>query len=1205
CRKIAFLFAYHDLHGDVHFLSQSWPLPPQASYLEELGEYLAVDPKSRAMAVAGYENTLTLYSLKSMEQMRHEVEMEENLRHDAFMPIKGEKHFKVEGTILKMEFLHPPKDDTNHVNLLLIVSKNGKSRLLLYEWDFLLDIRRAELKGNGLPIEPDDQLPLLLIPLTFAAAFVLVSERRVTVYRDILSGSAKSHVHHALHDESPEPAPSSGRWPIWTQWARPMRSEHYGGTRDQIFLCREDGVVQFILINEKKQGMFDSNHRAGILKVNINTAFATIDLGSGVYDLLVAGGDMCDGGSWAFLPRMDFPYGFTKFSNWTPIADVEMANDVKSDTSECYTTAYRQRLFACTGRGSKNGSVTEFRYGTLASKIGATVDLGDAASKGVLDMWALPVSSWSGDGDDAEGTEKGVLLLISHVNDTELVFLPSAEDADPYSITQDIGFDVNTRTIAAGSTDADFLIQVTSRMIRAMSLEGSARPYASSIRQENIVAACIQRIPNKTTLLLTIVHNEQGFQLHQGHIGIENKCITYEKLGETIDLSSEPTCVSIRWISDRIFAFVGTVNGTLQIYNAEPGASLSPQYEHLFGDEYAVCDSIAAITSRNNVQLIICGLRNGEVQVLKSTTDDLGRFIDIQILRVYSKCVPLGATTVVIWDRLEIGTMAVRVTNDTTKASRVIISCDQTMYSLEYSAQFALRPPATVNKVWIMDPNSPEFFQGQLSCFTQADFGTSRDCSDFHTGSVFYLRETQLFIASLSKESQPRMVPRRLPIKGTPTRVVFSDRLKRLIIIYNKTTSSLNNLQDDGRRNVPRPRMLQSRIACVDPDQEHNEGDSDAREDHYVPAIKEETLGERFLGILEWFPSDNRNEYHILVIHSMIERLRSPSHESKGRLLLLSPTTNEAGKIKFHEKKAIELEAPVWTVASFGSSSLVYACGNDLVMQTLDMGTKKFHQQIRTSMRSRGNYISVYGSYIYVSTAAQSLSIYTIEDQKFSLQFSDSIERPSIYHLYDPKRSVILASDMSNRLAGLWQPPQVRMDRSAPTVFEANLPASITRLCRISRPPWLQRHQRFSDHVREAFIGSSVDGTIYQFVLLDKPSWMLLRFVQNMMMRNRVVCPFPRHDIYERHLEPDEKKKHQMQIDGDILGRFLDRGGESLLQEMLYEQPNTNHKLVDFHTAADRQARFWDLVRGAIGESPDKGPAVVIDWMRVLLLPAL
>ncbi|KAL9615478.1 MAG: hypothetical protein Q9167_000156 [Letrouitia subvulpina] len=45
CRKIAFLFAYHDLHGSVHFLSQSWPLPPQASYLEELGEYLAVDPK--------------------------------------------------------------------------------------------------------------------------------------------------------------------------------------------------------------------------------------------------------------------------------------------------------------------------------------------------------------------------------------------------------------------------------------------------------------------------------------------------------------------------------------------------------------------------------------------------------------------------------------------------------------------------------------------------------------------------------------------------------------------------------------------------------------------------------------------------------------------------------------------------------------------------------------------------------------------------------------------------------------------------------------------------------------------------------------------------------------------------------------------------------------------------------------------------------
>lgn len=1105
-----------------------------------------------------------------------------------------------------MEFLHPPKDGTNHVNLLLIVSKNGKTRLLLYEWDYFLDIRRAELKGNGLPIEPEDQLPLLLIPLTFAAAFVLVSERRITVYQDILSGSAKSHVHHAVHDKSPEPAPSSGRQPVWTQWARPMRSEHYGETRDQIFLCREDGVVRFIIINEKKQGMFDSNHVAGILDVNINTAFAAIDLGSGVYDLLVAGGDMCDGGSWAFLPRMLSPYGFTRFLNWAPIADIEMVNDVKSGTSECCAIA-RQRLFACTGRGSKNGSVTEFRYGTLASKIGATVDLGDAARQGVLDMWALPVNSWSGEEDNVEGTEKGVLLLISHVNDTELVFLPFAEEADPYSVTQDIGFDVNARTITAGSTDADILIQVTSRTIRAISFESSVRPYASSMHNENIVAACIQRVPNKTTLLLTIIHNEQGFQLHQGHIGTENDCITYEELGGIVNLPSEPTCVSIRWISDRIFAFVGTVNGALQIYHAEAGASLSPQYEHFFGDEYAVCDSIAVITSGSNGQLIICGLRNGEVQVLKCTTDDLGRFSDIKP-PAYILSVSLGATTVIIWDRLEIGTMAVRVTNDTTKASRVIISCDQTMYSLEYSAQFALRPPAKVNKIWIRDSNSPGFFQGQLSCFTQADFGTLRDCSDFCTGSVFYLSETQLFTASLSKESQPYMVPRRLPIKGTPTRVLFSERLDRLIVLYNKTVSSPKNLQDDGggRRNVPRQRTLQSAIACVDPNQEHSEGDFEAGEEYCAQTVSEQTLRERFLGMLEWFPSDrNRKEYHIFVINSMTERLRSPSHESRGRLILISPTTDGAGRIKFHEKKAIKLDAPVWTVACFGSNSLVYACGNDLVMQTLDMSIKRFHQPIRTSMRSRGNYISVYGSCIYVSTAAQSLSIYTIEDEKFSLRYSDSIERPSIYHLYDPKQSVVLASDMSNRLAGLWQPPQVRMDRSAPTVFEANLPASITRLCRVSRPPWYQRQQRFSDCVGEAVIGSSVDGTIYQFVLLDQSSWMLLRFVQNMILRNRVVCPFPRHGIYERHLEPDEKKKHHMQIDGDILGRLLDRGGESLLQELLHQEPNRNHKLVDFHTAADRQARFWDLVKGAIGESPNKGLAGVIDWMRALLLPAL
>ncbi|KAL8788820.1 MAG: hypothetical protein Q9213_001491 [Squamulea squamosa] len=44
-RKLIFLFAYHDVHGKVHFLSNTYSLQAQKEDTEELGIHLAVDPK--------------------------------------------------------------------------------------------------------------------------------------------------------------------------------------------------------------------------------------------------------------------------------------------------------------------------------------------------------------------------------------------------------------------------------------------------------------------------------------------------------------------------------------------------------------------------------------------------------------------------------------------------------------------------------------------------------------------------------------------------------------------------------------------------------------------------------------------------------------------------------------------------------------------------------------------------------------------------------------------------------------------------------------------------------------------------------------------------------------------------------------------------------------------------------------------------------
>lgn len=118
-RNLLFLFAYHDVHERVHFLSNVWPLPAQAEQIQELGVHLAVDPKwvgfpfgswrandfrSRAMAVGAHENRVVIYTLKSMEQIRKEVQGQNGLDAKNFMPIH-EVHLTQHGQSVSIDAL--------------------------------------------------------------------------------------------------------------------------------------------------------------------------------------------------------------------------------------------------------------------------------------------------------------------------------------------------------------------------------------------------------------------------------------------------------------------------------------------------------------------------------------------------------------------------------------------------------------------------------------------------------------------------------------------------------------------------------------------------------------------------------------------------------------------------------------------------------------------------------------------------------------------------------------------------------------------------------------------------------------------------------------------------------------------------------------------------------------------------------------------
>ena len=581
----------------------------------------------------------------------------------------------LDGSIVKMEFLYPPEDEPNRIILLFVVfvAGNNKSHLVWYDWNADIPLHESQLKQNRMALHPDEQLPLLLIPLVKNTALILVCEKRMVLIKDILTGSFHRFIHRLTAEQEPQEPGISTRRPLWVQWARPMRSKKKRANQDYIVLCREDGIVQYMVIDDGITQMIDSNHNVGRLGININTSFATVDLGVNAQDLLVAGGDESDGGLWDFPPRQKYPNQRGIISNWTPINDFAVANvpiirqDAGIAAAANNPSKGQQRLFACSGRG-KHGAISELRYGVEASKKISTFGLCDDLEKSVLGIWALH-GFWETGGEQETHLNDATYIILSHPLRTYLLLVwlkqdlesmkdrelkrdrePTSDDVgllkpDVYNIVDDVGLDLDVRTIAVGRTTRGLTVQITETSFRAtwvpvprllkdegikeedtedrkpdriyLDAERSQEKYAYSFGDSQILAACIHTIANSTITVLAF-HREGHFYLEFGSFVNE-----YRPFDQRYPLHAQPSCLSLVENEHEILVLVGTLAGELEVFllgNVESGL-LTPTIitRHAFAGPFGICDSIATTSraTRKEVQpLLVCGLRNGTVETL-------------------------------------------------------------------------------------------------------------------------------------------------------------------------------------------------------------------------------------------------------------------------------------------------------------------------------------------------------------------------------------------------------------------------------------------------------------------------------------------------------------------------------------------------------------------------------------------------------------
>lgn len=514
-----------------------------------------------------------------------------------------------------MDFLHPPEGRGNEdrVILLLVLSKDRQSRLMCYEWDCSTDLTNASQMVGGQRICSDERLPLLLVPLTKSTAFMLVSEKRITIYRDILTGNATTHTLPLRVEEPPERflVGASRRSPIWTQWARPSRHDPHVQKHDNIYLCRDDGVICFLQIKDSVAQMVDSIHQVDNLGVNIDTSFASIDLGAYGADLLVVGGDESDGGGWLFEPRQHANKKLV-IPNWTAVTDFTSAESSRIGAghplANFRTGRDLNRLFASTGRDLRHGGITEIRCGIEAS-LEITLNLPqDISQLGITQIWAL---------DDVSGN--GVLMLLSHPAHTSLWHMNSEGAIVDFTESDELRLDFHARTMAAGVTADGLIIQVTERSIICALSQPNAEPF---YQKADISAACVQICEDEhpSAVLLMVLRQENGLHLHLGRFESDGLLITYRPMGSPKPLMSEPSFITLKQIGDTYLAFIGTLEAIIQIYRGSSTSGLSFAYTYSFEGQVAICDSVAILEGSAGLgseALLVCGLRNGSIEILR------------------------------------------------------------------------------------------------------------------------------------------------------------------------------------------------------------------------------------------------------------------------------------------------------------------------------------------------------------------------------------------------------------------------------------------------------------------------------------------------------------------------------------------------------------------------------------------------------------
>ncbi|KAH8700452.1 mono-functional DNA-alkylating methyl methanesulfonate N-term-domain-containing protein [Talaromyces proteolyticus] len=1092
-KELIFLYYHWNFERQTgHFVQFRRALPCDVSITERFGRHLAVDPRSRAIAIAAPGNFFGVFLLKSP------AELQSQMKNKTLDPIREERFFRIDGDIIFMDFLYPESENDNKIILLFIIAKGIHTLAMCYEWKSANTLRQARPRIVMKKLPESCRLPSLLIPLTKSTSFIVVATTFFMKYTHFTSpkNTSSRHLINAVSTKLPM---------LWTKWARPYRHQTYSKSHDDIYLCREDGLLWYFSFTAG--GEIEALNSCGWLGCDVDGAFDTIDFSDPNHggDLLLAAGHTGHGGLFIQTARQDSAC-VQRFVNWAPILDSALvpstSNKLRKGLGPVGHTSDSDHLYVCSA-SSNEGAVYEFRYGYEA-QIGWIIPLDDLSSTRYI--WCMPDIS-----------DEGTYLLVSDPITSTLLYIPR-KDGGEINAVDDLNsaLDYAAQTIAAGYTPDGILVQITSNSVRLTVPGNTTFNLVEIVGADQTILNSV--VNGRLALLAMAVKSDQGIKMQIGKISLKEGTLVIDNVGE-LGIKDEPTSILIEIVNDEIFLFLGSGEGRIDCYELHQrevlflgGFTLS-----LTGDDLLkVIESMSIVTWQDaDNTFLLCGLRSGLLVPVGITldTESLETSFD-------SKQYPehrLGQTVVKL----------------SRKDKTVVATCGSGFWCISNINADTL--DFDLQQIWITDQNNPAYAQKSVDVFTVIDRPTESSSTTLD-GSLVCISDGQLLICALDRFA--KAIPRKIDLPGSANRITYSEHLQSLVVAYNITETVESETGPVKRYTRPYLEFIyldSHNSNLLSSQSSQQDGDPNL----WRPSG---SSGEKITCILDWMPENNGRKYHFIVIGTARN-----TKEDKGRIIFLIAKRSKTNptQVECSVKHIHPFDGPVRAVAAYGDFTLMVASGNDIIPIEPDLPDKEkqWATSARFKLTSPGISITVRKTFLYVSTARESLVVLQVVNNKLELHAQDGARHEGLSHYRIGGPSKLILSSRRGGTLSLFSETKITNTNKllSPAIAEANLPVSIIRLNPYTKPSILPSST--------AVYGTAMDGTIYRIMTINENEWRLLRFVQNLCSRDPIVSPFlsSRKSRWTwRDIIPQFKTPSQMHVDGDILSRLLPYGSSHL-----------------------------------------------------------